>query len=271
MASITMPRVPVLGIPADAKEGGSRADFRASQFDLLVETKGYLFAWLRAALCPCESVATQTKAADPNCPLCDGGGWIYFGGTVTQTPQEIGTLTDTQQKILTANTGAMVIRGILTSIQAEYRPWDKMGNWMAGTCQLTVRAENKIGFYDKLICLDTEIVYSELRDMPAGNQLPTRYLVNEINLIRSNTVIYEMGTHYYLREGEIFFYPEHRPPTGDRICIHYLCHPTYLVTEHPHVGRTTVTKFKSATNKTPVGSPRPLPNQAIVRYDFLPG
>jgi hypothetical protein len=270
MPTITMPAVPVLGVPYGAKESGNRADFKAESFDMLIETKGYQYAWTRATMCPCESVATQTKTADPNCPLCNGGGWIYFGGSVPQPQAQIGTLTEVQEKIVTA-TSAMVIRGIATSIQAEYRPWDKLGNWMAGTMQITVRAENMLGFYDKLVCLDAQIVYAELREMPSGNKLPTRYLITAINMVRSNTQVYQIGVDYYLEDGEIWFYEEHRPETGDRLTVHYLCHPTYLVTEHPHVARVTVTKFKAAVNKTPVGTPRALPNQAIIRYDFLPG
>ena len=68
------------------------------------------------------------------------------------------------------------------------------------------------------------------------------------------------------------WYPGNEPVVDTRVGLHYSCHPTFLVTEHPHVVRSTLKKFKKdpATLDTPLGDANPLPIQARVKYDFLP-
>ena len=81
---ITMPDYPELGIPEGVKQIGQRIDFKPTQFDLAIETKGYLLLWERSTQCPCTPVTTQTEQPDPNCSLCKGSGWIYFGAPNAQ-------------------------------------------------------------------------------------------------------------------------------------------------------------------------------------------
>ena len=269
---ITMPAVPVLGVPEGTKQAGQRVDFRPDQFDLAIETKGYMLAWMRACVCPCSPVVTESKGMpDPNCDLCGGDGWFYFGGTVPQPAKQIGSL-DEIQKALVDNNNAMIIRGIMTSIQNQFSPWDKLGNWMSGSGMVTVRHQNKLGFYDKLIGLDVEIAYAQvIEDYDGGDTLETRYMVTGVNLIRSTDKVYSPDSDYHIVKGMVTWYPGRAPNSGTRLAVHYLCHPTWLVVEHPHAARVTSVKFKTANPKTPTGDPRKLPVQALVRYDFIPG
>ena len=140
---------PVLGIPVGEKQTGQRVDFKPSKFDLLIETKGYLLAWTRAAICACRSDVPQSDQPDPNCSLCDGSGWTYFGPA---TPQDLSeyTFTDLQQSILTAS-GAMVIRGVITNITNKQDQLNNISNWVEGSMRCTVRPENKIGYHDRLV------------------------------------------------------------------------------------------------------------------------
>lgn len=268
---ITMPPVPALGVPAGMKQAGQRVDFRPDQFDLAIETKGYLLAWTRACVCPCEPVSEKAKGMpDPNCPLCHGDGWFYFGGHEAQEAEQIGTLDEIQQAIVDES-GAMVIRGIMTSIANQFNPWDKLGNWMSGSSQVTVRHQNKLGYFDKIVGLDVDIAYAEVIVTDGSQALETRYKVTGINLIRSEDKVYTPDVDYKIVKGAITWYPGKIPETGIRLSVHYLCHPTWLVVEHPHAARVTSVKFKTANPKTPTGDPRKLPVQAIVRYDFIPG
>lgn len=268
---ITMPDYPVLGLPAGEKEAGKRVDFRPNDFDLAIETKGYLLAWTRATSCPCTPVTDQTEHPDPNCSLCGGKGWTYFGHPGTRNWDEIGDLDDIQRYLIEQD-NAMVIRGIMSSIQNLYNPWDKLGNWMSGSLQVTVRYQNKLAYYDRLIGLDVEIPYSEVIVADGSSSLITRYPTRGVNYLRSVDTVYTADVDYKLdQQGNVTWLPGKEPSADTRLSIHYLCHPTWLVMEYPHTARTTPIKFKTGTPVTPRGDPRRLPIQAIVQYEFIPG
>jgi len=267
--SPTRPRFPVSNIPQGMKESMSRADFLPDSFALLVETKGYLLAWERAAICPCQPVVTQTEQPDPNCPLCKGSGWHYFGGGTAPDYAQIGVMDEVQKRIIEAN-NAMCIRGVVTALQNEYSPWDKLGNWMAGSMMMTVRHENKIGYYDKLTILESEIIYGETIIADGTALLHGRYLITGVNYLRSFSRVYRPDTDFVIDAGDVRFRPEVVPASGTKLSIHYLCHPVVLVVEHPHIIRQTTVKFKIPNPKTLRGDPRGLPIQAMVRYDFIP-
>ncbi len=270
MPEITMPTFPVLGLPEGTKEAGKRVDFKKEQFELIIETHGYRLAWTRAANCPCDSVTENAKGhVDPNCDLCNGTGWYYFGHPGTLNIDLVGDLDSVQTAIVEEN-DAMVIKGILTSIQNRYNPWDKIGNWMSGTMQCTTRWQNKLGYYDKLTALDTEMVYSEVLVADGTRLTAARYLVTGVNQLRTTSTVYVADVDFKLEDGKIAWYPGVIPVADTRITAHYLCHPTWLVVEHPHTSRMTNVKFKKADPVTPQGDPTKLPVQAIVQYDFLP-
>lgn len=266
--SPTQPTFPVLGFPSGYKLK-PRVDFRPNDYAGLIETKGYLIAWERAAICPCRPVVTQTEQPDPNCPLCLGAGWLYFGLTYPQDEKLIGTLDEVQKRIV-ANNSAMVIRGIITALQNEYSPWDRLGNWMAGSMMLTTRYENKIGYYDRLTILDSEIIYAEKVVSDGTGRIKPRYLATGMNYLRSFSRVYKADTDFTIEKGEVVFRESSIPENGVKLSLHYLCHPTVLVVEHPHIIRQTAILRKASKPKTPQGDPRGLPIQAMVRFDFIP-
>lgn len=259
---------PVLGVPEGEKQAGQRVDFKPNQFDLAIETKGYLLLWERATWCPCAPVTIQTEQPDPNCELCKGQGWTYFGAATSQNISGY-ELTDLQEQ-MRQDTGGMIIRGIITSVSNQQNPVDVLSNWLAGTANLTVRAENRIGYYDKATLLDAEIVYSERIVADGTAILDTRYPVICVNQIRTTDSVYKEGTEFDISKGVVTWRDGHIPEADTYISIHYLCHPVYLVVTHPHAARLTSLKFKTSSPKTPTGDPRQLPIQAVIRYDFVP-
>lgn len=271
MPTLTMPQYPVRGMPEDTKEAGFRVDFRPTDFDKLIETKGYLLSWTRACQCPCRPVSELTENSDPNCALCQGSGWLYYGRSEGVEPDwaTIGEVTAVQ-KALIARDDAMVIRGVVSGAQQEYDPWNQVGRWRGGSVMCTVRPENKIAYYDKIITLDTEIVFSEVVEAGSpDDSLRLRYLATGINHIRSVERIFVADVDFVLDVGRVKWNPSSAPVVKTRLAVHYLCHPTWLVFQHPHVVRTTSVKYKTPTPKTPLGDPRALPIQAMMRYDFL--
>lgn len=264
----TRPIFPVSGLPDNVKQT-QRVDFKVDAYALLIETKGYLLAWERASICPCQPIVSQTEQPDPNCALCKGAGWLYFGVDSAPDYTAIGEMDEVQKKIIEAN-NAMVIRGVITSLQNEYNPWDRLGNWMSGSMMLTTRHENKIGYYDRLTILESEIVYAETLLATGASTLKGRYLITGMNYLRSFSRVYKADTDFVIDRGEVAFLPGSVPAAGTKLAMHYLCHPTVLVVEHPHIIRQTSILKKSKAPKTPIGDPRGMPIQAMVRYDFIP-
>lgn len=265
----TQPNFPVLGLPSGEKEAGQRVDFKPSKFDMVIETKGYLLAWTRSVKCPCDPLTTKTEQPDPNCTLCSGKGWIQFGYEVGTTPDwdKIGDIGDIEKKIITDNS-AFVIRGIITSVQAEYNPFDKIGNWTGSSMLLTVRPENKVAYWDRIVVLDSEIAFSQILTADGTTVLTAKYPIIGVNYLRSESTIYEPDADFVLDDEGGITWLANTPVSGTRLGIHYLCHPTFRLTQHPHSLRTTSQKFKTQTPKTPMGDPRSLPIQAMMRYEF---
>jgi len=257
-----------IGIPAGLKEEGKRVDFKPDDYALLIETKGYRISWERSAQCPCTGNNDQTDQADPNCSLCSGKGWIQFkpvGAVVNDLI--IGELTTLQTKVI--GTNGAVVRGVMSGIVNTMKPWDKVQARLEGTLQVSVRSENKLGYWDKLTNLDAVVVYSQLLDSSGTLTDTLRYLADGINLLRSDTTTYVEGTDFNLVDGDIVWVSGQEPAADSRLVCHYLTHPTWRVIEHPHAMRVTPVKFKTAKPTTPQGDPRDLPVQAVVKYEWL--
>jgi hypothetical protein len=165
----------------------------------------------------------------------------------------------------------MVIRGTITGIQNTPDHLNDISNWVDGDMMLTVRSENKLGYYDRITALDSQIVYAENQVADGTATLTPRYLSTGINEIRSTVKTYVPDTDYELSAtGKVTWL--NTPPVEDtKLSLHYLCHPTWIVVDHPHVARTTSVLFKTPTPATPTGEAAFLPVQAHVRYDFNVG
>ena len=244
-----------------------RAEFDATHFSALIEQKGYRLAWQRAAECPCVSVNDQTRLWDPNCPLCKAKGWFYFAPTEPVLATNVGELTPIQAAIA-VNAG--VIRGIMTSLRNERQPYNEIGNWQFGDTTTSVRWQNKLGYYDKLTNLDSEVVYAEAVTTDGAAILPTRYRANQVNLVRSVARTYEGEVDFEFVAGQIVWNSGKNPGSGLKLTLHYLCHPTWIVVDHPHAIRTSMKRIRVKNPVTPQGDPQPLPLQAHTRLEFVP-
>lgn len=252
------------GLPSGVKEAGRRVDFRVNDLVLQIETKGYRLAWSRACLCPCTSVNDQTDQPDPNCSLCTGSGWLMFAPEISVAEKTIGKLDSLQAYLVGSTYG--VIFGIETGLTNKDNPYDQVVKRLEGQKSVTVRPENRLGYNDRLINLDTTIVYSQIADV-SGATLKGRYPIVEMNLIRSESTVFTLGTDYNLVNGEISWISS--PGDGTRVAMHYLTYPHWRVIEHPHATRATLQKLKKRNTTTPVGDPTDLPINAICKLEFL--
>lgn len=263
MPILTSAAAGAVGLPVGQKEAGQRVDFKPDKFILAIETKGVRLAWHRAARCPCAGVNTQTDQSDPNCSICGGDGWLLFkpAGFVTDT-KIVGELDATHQVIL-GSTGA-VIRGLLSGITNKFVPYDQVVARLEGISMLTVRPENKLGYYDRLCNLDATVTHCELKDAASGSTLSMRYPIRDINLLRSESTVYVKTTDFTIVAGDISWVDGQAPAEGTQLACHYLTHPYWRVMDHPHASRMTPVKFKSSAN-----DPRPMPVSAVLKYEWM--
>lgn len=137
---------------------------------------------------------------------------------------------------------------------------------------VTVRPENRLGYYDKLIGLDSELVYNEV--VEAGDPvepLKLRYPIVALNYLASMTTRYTPVEFGVNTAGAIVWQAGKAPAKGTRLSVHYHTLPFWIVQDHPKSTRTswTARKKKITETTTQAGDLIDLPVQALVRYDFL--
>ncbi len=238
----------------------------------LIEARGTRIGWARAAACPCE-LNTETNQPSFDCPRCNGLGWFYFGPAGYSPPEDVGLLTTLQQAILTED-GAAVIRGLVQRIGQTEKSYTVVGPWETGELMVSVRPQNKIGHYDRITLLDAVITFDQVLEIPNNGTLimPLRYRAVAVNAIFSTTERYTedvdftvdaLGRVAWLTTGPTGI------PYGQRVSVHYLTHPTYLITNRPHAMRQTSKYRREQPRITPLGNPQELPLQGQIQLEFL--
>ncbi len=253
-------------LPEGLKETGRRVDIRPDEFTLAIETKGYRVAWKRSAWCPCRSANTQSDQPDPTCSLCGGTGFIFFApAAAVVNPDKLGALNDLQASLLVDAGG---ISAIMSSFSLTDIPYDKVRRHLEGSANISVRAENVLGYYDQIVNLDALTAYFELLEADGTSTTTFKYPTAGVNLLRSEITVFVEGTHFNLVVGVVNWTGGNAPSKGTTLSAHYLCHPTWRVVTNPHSLRNTIVKFKTTD---PVGTPTPLPVQALVKLEWLIG
>lgn len=266
----------ITGLPPGNVKGGGFPKVDKNKSVAQIEQLGVRWAWSRAAFCPCMPANSQTDQPDPNCVKCGGRGFFYFGPNDYSPGDDVGELSQLQKAIL-ADDGAAVIRGLFTRSTQQQNPYDMIGNWVRGSMFVTVRPENRIGYYDRLVHLDSSVVYYETVEMPAtGLELPLRYRAICVNTIQTVDDRFEQDVDFVVETGKVVWNPLSAPTAATRLAVHYEMHPTWLIVEHPHVTRQSPGNQKLLCDpedrkKFPRGVPQRLPIQAMVQLEFLAG
>lgn len=266
-----------LGLPPNAKV--LKADFYNTLIHGLVETKGPRLSWSRAGVCPCISIDGQTGSPDPNCHICKATpGFEYFRpeGYNPDLVTEIGTLTDIQRHLIERSfSPGVVIRGLITSVARSESAYDRLGDWVFGSYNITVRPQNKIGYYDRLTCLDSEIVYPQV--LPVTEKtgpIKLRFPATFVSRARTKDTVYQQSADFALdEEGRLDFVASRRPAVGSRLAVHYHHHPQFIVMEHVNAFRESIQRSKvpEAKRETPIGNVQHLPLRAMAKLEFLIG
>ena len=266
MVEITTPEFGRLSYP---NEAGGRVDFVDNSFEIGIHAHGLRLIWSRAASCPCQ-ISSSVEQPEPNCVLCNATGYFYYG---PRTPQDLSTeKLDSVQRLLFKRSPGFLIRGIMQSLGKSTTDKDRAGVWESGQSSVTVVAENKLYFRDRLIALDTDTLYREVATMPAppAKVLPLRYLIHGgVLLCRSVSRVYRPEADFVVRDGALVFVGA-TPAAGERISVAYNMFLTYAVTSLAHVARQQNNKSIAGLQVSPEGAIQKLPLMAQVQMEFIP-
>jgi hypothetical protein len=268
----------VTGLPPDVK-GRPRADFRLAEFTRLFPTKGYRMWWSRAGICPCLN-NDQTEQPDPNCPLCKGRSYYYFLPDYAIWVAPEGTAKDLHGNPAEVNEArdAVMIQAVMTGFTKNVEVFEKFGEWVFGVARATVMPENKLGYRDRLVSVDSIMSWAQIIEYDGSVVIPVtggvskrgvRYPIVDVNQFRSLAEVYRPFEDFEVTpQGEIRWLRTVRPAAGTRLTLHYVIHPVWIVLDHLNTYRDTLIQMK-AKSDDPADQFKQLPVQAAVKLDFL--
>lgn len=238
----------------DVNTRKTRAQFRQIEFQRAILQHGYYLIWTKALLCPC--VNSMTNQACINCGDCDGSGFYY------DDPIEI--------------------RGIMTNMERNARPFDRTGAWIEGSSTLTVEPQYRMGHRDRVEMRDSVMVHSELFQKGDRRGLRSKLPANcdslRYRISRMTALVWkpapdvpatklEEGYHFKVNEnGWIEWLARGAELVEDEeyLSAIYEYHPIYLVISHPHA-----TREATLETKVPQQTVFALPVQMLVQLDYL--
>lgn len=225
-------------------------------FDQLLNQRGIRMIHERAAPCP-NIITVNNNAHDPDCTFCDNNGMLHYS----------------EKEII----------GVFSGNSIE-KTFEAHGVWEIGTAVITMPAEYADGVqadfntFDRLTLPDFTIRLWELKEYEPrpGNVQKLRYPVHNIEYASSITdgvqKFYTLGVDFNINEdGEIVWISGKEPyynsatGQGEVISWAFYAHPVYLVVQNLRELRVT----QELVDGQKVA--RRLPQQILVRRDFLPG
>ena len=258
-------------MPAGVK-ARPRSDFKPDEFDQAITTKGYRMWWSRAGLCPCANNA-QTEQPDVTCGLCRGEGYFYF---LPDPAVLSGFRSDFAGNVVQVNSAgdAVLIRVLMTSFTLDPQIFEKFGEWAFGASRATVQYQNRLGYRDRLISVDSEMPWGQIIEYAGGSEIGItggyakdglRYPMLSVNHFRSLSKLFRLNEDFALTDGKIQWLGT--PPAAGRLSIHGTVRPTWLVMDHLHVIRDT--QLEGVDVAITSQKFQQLPVQAVVKLDFL--
>lgn len=264
------------GLPSGTKEAGRRVDFKPSNFDLAIVTKGYRAWWSRCGICPCRN-NDQTDQAAVNCTLCSGTGWFFYLPEIGLDAYE----EDQHGNAITINDAgdAVMIDALMTSQTLDPQIYEKFGEWLFGTAKVTVQPENKLAYRDRLVLADSTMMWGQLIEANGASVIPVtnglskhglRYPAVSVNMLRTVATIFREGTHYTVDPAGTITWLVTPPAEETLLSINYLIHPVFRIMDHVYAYRDTPVAAKTKALSR-AAQHQPLPLHAIAKLDYLEG
>jgi hypothetical protein len=267
----------VTGMPAGTK-ARPRSDFKPSEFDQAILTKGYRMYWSRAAICPCRN-NEQTDQPDPTCGTCRGYGYLYFlpDPALPSAPKDA----EGNEIVLNDAGDGVMIWVLMTQLTQDVQVFEKFGEWIFGLTRCSTQPENRLGYRDRLVSVDSEMVWAQLVEADGTNAIPIvgaykgggpvskgfRYGFLTVNLLRSKATVYREGADFSRTSVGGIAWITTPPVAGTLLTIHGTIRPHWVVMDHMHTIRDTFLEGSDPSIKAQKF--RKLPVQVVATLDFL--
>lgn len=190
-------------------------EFNKDKFNNLIDDKGYQCYWEKALICPCRKDITTQAQSD--CINCNGFGFYYLQKT----------------KIL----------GNTVSIFSKYGSVTNWSEVLEGTAQFTTKAENKIGWMDRITILGGTSSFSQLKEVSisgADKIVSLHYVPVEIKnvfkFVNEETPLLSIPVEDITIEenSNIVIINNVNVADGNNLTFLYEYYPQYLVIDHLH-------------------------------------
>jgi len=263
----------ITGLPAGIKDS-PRSDFVPTEFDKSIVTKGYKMFWSRAGLCPCVN-NDQTEQPDPTCQLCKGDAYYYF------LPDEAllaGASKDSENNAVVLNKvgDGVQIYVLMTSMTQDVQVFEKFGEWVMGMGKVSTQHQNKLGYRDRLVSVESEMTWAQIIEFDGSATIPVvgernkrglRYPFIRVHQFRSLAKVFRAGVDYNLTTtGTIEWLGSAAPAAGTRLALHGTIHPVWIVMDHVNAYRDTQLAGGGGISAQKF---RRLPVHAVAKLDFL--
>jgi hypothetical protein len=224
---------------------------KGQSFDQLINNRGVRFIHKLAAPCP-NLRALADNSHNPNCPICDGNGMMYY-----------------REK---------EVHGVFYSNSLQ-KNFEQQGIWEIGSAVVTLPTKYDDGTraefntFDQLVIPDLTVRLWELKEYEPRPSQQMRYPIESVDYIaavKNNVLVpYTLGTDYNIVDGKIEWIAGQEPDydntneRGEVFVVVYFAHPVYNILQHMRELR--ITQELVGGVKTPVQ----LPQQVLVKRDFL--
>lgn len=223
----------------------------AQKFNAMLAQYGIRLLHEKAVPCPNYLGPLSQQQHDINCPLCENS-MIHYDG------REIFGYFSTNEMVRNYLHGGFWERGSALLTVPSYYAND-------------VNDQVYISFYDRFTLLDFEDRFYEVIHKSDGNGDKLKFKAIKVELLRTKSTQYYQDRHFKIdSDGNILWLTDERPGKdlntgyGELFTISYFHRPVYRVVEMLHEGRFSQTAFK-----LPVRQPMRLPQQMMVRKDFV--
>jgi hypothetical protein len=215
-----------------------RVDFRVSQFDVLLDQKGYDVLWSQMTLCPCRK--DLTTQPNTNCLSCGGNGFLFVS--------------------------SQVIKAVMTNAMLQKNFHQQWSEILQGTLNVTVSPWNKLGWYDSIQVVNARTVFSEVKPLMHNETDDTYYIrlhylatsiINVFKVVEGDTpsaLLVEAeditGSAVLTGNPVLYFRSDLGLEVGQNVSVRYEYRPEYLIIDLLNDFRNTFTEIKSVVPKS---------------------
>ena len=221
-----------------------RVDLNVPELDNLIDDQGIRLRIVPSLLCPNRTDLSGTNH-HLDCEVCNGNEAVDLESECFET------------------------FGAIQSIRHE-KTFEISGIWDEKDATVTLKSEDRIYYWYKIIVLDFASIFNELvkRDDDDTDKLrypPNRSCDTPFHLVDSSGIVYKPGVDYRVSKDQYIKWTTAKRPAKDSLySISYPVFPTFRVLETLHENR-----FYNITSKQKERVPVNLPQQAVIRWDYL--